>query len=797
MTRGGYQVNGRGPLPAMVLMTMAGLLVLASISCQDAERPTAPVQVNSARSNRIDPGKGLTRDDSGANRPISGLVTSILDPRLGPLLRAADQWRQRRGPERTVIDQVYLVPDLASFLDVIAAWDQRTFFPILIDDPACTLPFLRAFRPARVVRIVAGARTGREPSEQPLAATDRQALWTAAQRAVARAWTGESVPDGQLPPAHRVPSHVGPTPPGLVLSNPESPMLAAAVALAAGRFQPLVRLDPIARYADPLKPPVESRVKTFRDVLSLAEARGFARSIEACAATITEAYDRLGDRCDFLTLAGDWPYRYSNDAEGGVVRGEHALDDLIGRLLETNEAGLAQSRSRWAFTGRLLGTPATSVYRAMCCLFLQPDSTVLWDTYSGGPVWSDYRLTEAARTFGRFWPRSIPPVHRSGALASLTAWHQVFGPVNRFGWIMLNSSGVPRQFSIPGGGGIPADLPLGRPTAVSIIHSFSAADPVDPSTIAGRWLENGAYVYYGAMYEPYLHAFRCPKLVAELIAVEMPLSAALRQGEHEMFGRPWRLVYLGDPLFQFRQDRSGTRQSRVAPGPDQTVPSVRGHYTAQEINTRAQPLDHGSNESTRLQWCLSAAIGGFCHDENAPPSSSSPGQSREQKPEDMQSILIKIDRAQLDAELRPILDELVTDTLLNAGDQQLLLDWLLRVPPPACSPRMGRTIETVAMSRLASLARSQSIAPALDLWDHLIRRPWPDDQAFPAQFTQRLGALVDANPGPARELYRQRLVEARRFLSPNRQRSPCVKLVDDELKRLDTTPSRVTDRGSP
>ncbi len=787
MTSGGYQVNGRGPGLAMVLATMAGLFALVSVSCHDADQPAARVQVNSARPNRVDPGKGLTRADSGANRLISGFVTSILDPRMGSLLRAADQWRQSRGPERTVIDQVYLVPDLASFLDVIATWDERSFFPILIDDPACTLPFLRAFRPARVVRIVAEARTGRASSDRSVAATDMPALWTAAQRAVARAWTGESVPDGRLPAAHRVPSNLGPTPPGLVLSNPESPMLAGAVALAAGRFQPLVRLDPITRYSASGESLVGSQFKSFRDVLSLAEARGFARLIEAHAATITGVYDRLGDHCDFLTLAGDWPYRYSNDAEGGIVRGEHALDDLIGRLLETNEGGLAQSRSRWAFTGRLLGNPAASVYRAMCCLFLQPDSAVLWDTYSGGRTWSDYRMTEAAGTLGRLWPRSIPPVHRSGALASLTAWHQVFDPVNRFGWIMVNSTGVPRQFSIPGGGGIPADLPQGRPTAVSIIHSFSASDPLDPSTLAGRWLENGAYVYYGAMNEPYLHAFRCPKLVAELVAVEMPLSAALRQGEHEWFGRPWRLVYLGDPLYQFRQDSSAARQGRVAPRADQTAISVRGHWTAHEITTKAQPLDHRANESTRLQWCLTAAIGGLCHKEDSATPGNSPDQSRE-GPEDWQSILIKIDREQLDPPLKPILDELVTDALLNAGDQKRLLDWLLRIPPAENSPRIGRTIETVAMSRLSSLAGSQSITPALDLWDELIRRPWPDVQTFPAQFTQRLGALVDANPRPARELYRQRLVEAKRFLSLNPQRSPCVDLVNDELKRLQTAP---------
>ena len=310
---------------------------------------------------------------------------------------------------------------------------------------------------------------------------------------MARAWTADSVPDDQLPPAQKVPSRLGRTPPGLVLSNPQSPMLAGAVALAAGRFQPLVRLEPVTASSSPAEPLGRSRPKTFHDVLSLAEARRFARLIEALAATITGTYNQLGDRCDFLTLAGDWPYRYVNDEESGVVRGEHALDDLIGRLLEANQQGVAQARSRWAFTGRLPGDPAASVYRAMCSLFLMPDSALLWDTYNGGRPWSDYRMNEAVGTLTRFWPRATPPVHRAGPDASLAAWHRRLDPFNRFGWLLVNSSGAPRQFSIPGGQRrSPADLPRGQATVVSIVHSFSAADPLDPSTIAGRWLETAS-----------------------------------------------------------------------------------------------------------------------------------------------------------------------------------------------------------------------------------------------------------------------------------------------------------------
>ena len=343
---------------------------------------------------------------------------------------------------------------------------------------------------------------------------------------MSRAWTSASVAEADLPPAGLVPRRLGPTPPGLVLSNPESPMLAGAVALAAGRFQPLVRLDPVPATATAATGEAAAGwpSKRFHDVLPLAEARGLARLIESRAAAVARPHDRLGDACDFLTLAADWPYRYRNDAEVGLARGEHALDDLIGRVLDTDEGGLASSRSRWAFTGRLLGDPAASVYRAMCALFLQPEESLLWDTYEDGAARSAYRMTEAAATLERLWPGKPAPVHRAGDAADLSAWHQALDPVNRFGWIMVNSSGIPRRFSISGGSGCPADLPRGRPVAVAIIHSYSAADPLDVSTLAGRWLENGAFVYYGSMNEPYLPAFRPPKLVAELAAAEMPLE---------------------------------------------------------------------------------------------------------------------------------------------------------------------------------------------------------------------------------------------------------------------------------
>ena len=65
---------------------------------------------------------------------------------------------------------------------------------------------------------------------------------------------------------------------------------------------------------------------------------------------------------------------------------------------------------------------------------------------------------------------------------------------------------------------------LTDPAAVVFIHSYSAANPYDASTLAGRWLNQGAFVYYGSVNEPFLTAFRTPQLVADLFLRGVPLG---------------------------------------------------------------------------------------------------------------------------------------------------------------------------------------------------------------------------------------------------------------------------------
>ena len=754
-------------------------------------------------------GTGKPGQGSGATgvglRP--SIPTSFGDPRFESLRQAAMTWRHSTGPRRLVVDQVCLVPDVPSFFEAIAMWDERHFFPILIDEPAWTLPFLRAFRPARVVRYTArekgrgDARTTREdgqaaltrPTGSPGSAADRLALWQKAIESVARAWSGESPPDGRFPPGGSPPHGLGPTPPGVVLTAPDSPMLAGAVALAAGRFQPLVRLEPSMWSLEETRD--AGRVYRSGDVLTLPQALRFARRLEARVASVAPRYDQLGDDCDFLTIAGDWPYRYTNDVERGSVRGIHALDDLIGRNLEgePDAQGLNASRRRWAYTGRLLGDPAASVARAMGALFLRPATALMWDTYNLVGPRSEYSLVPMADQLSRPSTGPIGVHFRAGPRADLTSWHRVVDPMNRFGFVWINSSGTPSEFSIPGGPGRPADLPGGLPAAVVMIHSYSAADPDDPRTIAGRWLAQGAFVYYGSVNEPYIQAFRPARLVAEMVAAEVPLAAALRQGEFEPFGRPWRLVYLGDPLYRLpsadvttdaapadsqalapRDIRpSGTRQMRWAsdeklgtrlsasdrlPPHDwwRITPSYENWPVVEVAASESSPgsASEGSDEAL-LMWCRDAAIGELvaspAPDGRRPPAS------------DRLPVLKRIRRERLDRGLRPIYDDLLIDALRESGDLDELHARLARIPPDECRPRVWQALETVSMARLARLAQdrdpARGFAQALDLWDGVIRLSWPAGSEFPAQLTERVAALVQADAprrlGPWLERLRQ------------------------------------------
>jgi hypothetical protein len=751
-------------------------------------------------------------------RLLPSIPSTFGDPRFQSLRRAAMAWRQSTGPPRLVVDQVCLVPDVPTFFEAIAAWDEGHFFPILIDEPGWTLPFLRAFHPARVVRYPArgdGRAVARSATESPRSPAARLALWQRAIEAVAKGWSGASPPDGKFPPAGSPPRGLGPTPPGVVLSAPDSPMLAGAVALAAGRFQPLVRLEPAFWTLD--DPRDAGRIYRFGDILTLPQALRFAQRLEARVASVTPHYDQLGDDCDFLTIAGDWPYRYNNDVERGPVRGLHALDDLIGRNLEGDPAaqGLDRSRLRWAFSGRLLGDPAASVAQAMGALFLRPDATLLWDTYNGGIPWSDYSLYPAADRLSRSPAGRDSVFLRSGARADLESWHKVVDPRNRLGFVWINSSGEKQRFAIAGGPGRPADLPAGYPSAVVMVHSFSAAEPADPQTIAGRWLAQGAFVYFGSVNEPYVQAFRPARLVVEMAVAEVPLGAALRQGEFEPFGRPWRLIYLGDPLYRLpipdlaiapsaldardpatsdfpppdaASDTRLSTSSRLPSRAWRRLEPSSEDWPVVEVTASGSPptADSARPDETLLRWCRDAAIvelvASLDPDDRRPPPAGSP------RLESL-SVLKRIRREQLDRNLRPIYDDLLIDALRDAGELDELQARLARIPPDECRPRIWQSLENVAMARLARLAGDRdpvrAFVRSLDLWDGVIRLSWPAGSEFPAQLTERVATMAHADPPRRLSPWLDRLRRAGDELAARPGQSPQTAIIAAERARIE------------
>ncbi len=597
--------------------------------------------------------------------------TTLFDPRLESIRMASASWEFRTGPERRVVDQVCLVPDLATFFEAIGTWDESHYFPILIDDVESTFRFIRAFKPARIVRY----------PKAPAAMADGEE-WGRAVAAVAASW-GRG--PGPGPAGDAVPTGLGPTPPGVVLSSPTAPMLAGAVALAAGRFQPLVRLD---------------SARKFADVLSPEEFQAFDRDLTAKVRAVAPRYDQLADGCDFLTIAGDWPYRYHGQ------QSQDSVDDGLGRAAGTG--------ARWAFAGRLLGGPAASVYRAMCSLFLQPESAAMFNGYEeAAPPWSDFAMRAASLRMASL----IPTAHVAGnGHANVEGWHGAFDPSNRHGLLLINSSGGPSYFNLPGGAAGAPDIPRSVPAAVFMIHSFSAADPNDFETIAGRWLANGAFVYYGSMNEPMLHAFRTPRLLGELIGERLPMVVAARATLAEPYGTPWRLVYLGDPLYRLKP-RQGVPPRSASWEPTDRWPSY---------SEAARPAS--SDDDGLLRWALKAALA------RLQPPRSRPG-------DDLIDVLLQIRRARLPSALRPIYDALLADSLFQAGRRIELRARIAAIPPAERTPDLRRWYETILAADVQLAVSRKDFSRARAAWGEIFRLDMPRD--FKDHTTTRVGRLAD------------------------------------------------------
>ncbi len=503
---------------------MTCLLVFAATGHSPAQDESPPI-VPSAQGNSQDQDTNITGSLSELMARI-GEAHELLRPGLrASLLRQAQQ----------SVPFVVIVDDAPSYLYAISQWEAMVRFPVLWDDGRVETHehiarFVRAYKPDRVLRL----------SDNGAWAWDRER--SARQRwielALSKAMNEQSDDwRATLKSLH----DQGVVSPGVVLTDAGDDAWAGALALAAGRMQPIGFMTRPGTISPPLEP----------DSADMIE-----RAAERVASLTGRAWDTLGDEIDAVTLAMNTGTQIKT---GPGDRDRIATSDRIGRR-EHNGAG-----ERWAYCGQLIGSEAQSVYRAMCGLFLEIDQAFIWDGYESGVPWSQFDGTQAGQALEEaglrvevndvpkneinYWfQRGVRPVGDSAG-----------GPGSSLLFLM-NSKGAWSRYDLPGSfseEGRPGDMPILRlPAALQLVHSFSLQRPYERKSVGGRLLERGVYVYAGSVDEPFLSGFYPTPLVAKRLAAGVAFGAAVRYTKSDIPpgqqgfnpSNVWKIAVLGDPL---------------------------------------------------------------------------------------------------------------------------------------------------------------------------------------------------------------------------------------------------------
>jgi hypothetical protein len=315
---------------------------------------------------------------------------------------------------------------------------------------------------------------------------------------------------------------VGSAPPGVVVAREGDPAWVAAAALGAGRGQPVIW--------------VEGGKRNVNGAMSDAEADELARQIEEGCEALGDPWRGIGDAIEAVTLCVNTPARLKKGDE------HFAVTDRIGRHGDGE---------RWAWTGQIFGGEVQASYQAMCALFLPIEKAWLFDGYPGGEPWSEYDMTSAGRELER---RGLEVTVIDEPTQSAAHWRTLSARALSTDLVMVNTRGPAEIFNLQPGPCRAADVPLlDRPVAVHMVHSWSAVRPGARRTVGGRWIERGAYAYYGSTEEPFLQSFLTPLLVARRLYAPAPFSVAARRP-----GQLWKLAYFGDPLLT-----AGTAAGRI------------------------------------------------------------------------------------------------------------------------------------------------------------------------------------------------------------------------------------------
>lgn len=436
--------------------------------------------------------------------------------------------------QMTVIPTVVIVPDEPSYVAAIANWQTTASgairYPVLIDNGTWAsrtriARFVRAFNPKSVMRWSASGDAATLPTDVPLRQlrieTSVASAWGATPETLNKKWT-----------------ELGFAPPGVVVCNLKDPAWTAAVALAAGRGEPIIWAD-LGYPGDPagfIYPPV---------------ADTFSASITKGVESLGRSWNALGDDIDAVTLCMTTPSRvFLGD---GDKRKFFALTDWIGRA----PADAAGKRARWAWCGQIMGDSARAAHDAMCSLFLLPDRGWLLDGYPSTEGWNLFDMTSAATQIEKIGVKclvddaagggTISDLRRraAGIRQSATVSAADAGMGVDAGLIAINTKGNPEFFTLADGDAKPVDIPiLRRPAIAYVVHSFSVASPTSRPTVGGILLDRGAYAYLGSVEEPFLQAFVPTPVAMTRLASGYPWGAAGRIDGGDI----WKLAVFGDPL---------------------------------------------------------------------------------------------------------------------------------------------------------------------------------------------------------------------------------------------------------
>ena len=418
-----------------------------------------------------------------------------------------------------VADQVVLVPDGRTYLDELAKWNEHARWPVLIEDDFYTPLFVRGFAPKRLIR---RPSIGVMPSER----AEREALVSkSAADAIADGAT--DITDALL--KRNVPPSM------IVLTDAMDPAWTAAAALAAGRCAPIHFSS--EKYGLP------------QETLSDAGFRRLANELEVGAERTNLPWKGLGDAIDAFVICRDVPWKATPELPPGsrIEINAGPFPTKPGQPISTLDAlGRHGDGAWWAMGSGIFGSETRSAYVAMSALFAPRTTAWLVHTYDGGEPWQQYDVTPAAEELTKQGLLTQTWVRERATIDALRLLL-----MGGFGCdaLFVNSHGVHTQFGMNGGTTANAgDVPLfDHPVMVHFLHSFSLEVPNLEDSVGGRFIANGAYAYFGSVYEPMLPAFVPPALIAARCGALVPFLLAARTMEGA-FARPWRTAGYGDPL---------------------------------------------------------------------------------------------------------------------------------------------------------------------------------------------------------------------------------------------------------